>query len=153
VARAPAQSRIPSCGVEGPFDVSITVTRDTTRKMKHVVQVRQHHLDVDEPESDGGEDLGPDPHDLYDSALAACKAMTVLWYAKRKGIPLEDLQVGVEHDACLERHGVWTLRVTLTLGGLISKDQRQQLLGVARRCPVHKLMTEVKTEIETELGS
>ena len=68
--------------------MTITVTRDRTRKMRHVVAVRQHAIAVDEPAANGGEDLGVTPHELYDSALGACKAMTVLWYANRKGIPL-----------------------------------------------------------------
>ena len=133
--------------------MSITVTRDTRHKMKHVVQVRQHHIDIDEPESNGGEDLGPNPHELYDSALGACKALTVLWYAQRKGMPLQDVQVSVERDDSQERQGLYKLRVTLTLGGPLSDEQRQQLLAVARKCPVHKLMTEVKTEVETELAA
>ena len=78
--------------------------------------------------------------------------MTVLWYAQRKGIPLEDVQVAVVRDDSEERQGVYRLQVTLALGGPISDAQRQQLLAVARKCPVHKLMTEVKTEISTELA-
>jgi putative redox protein len=64
--------------------MTIQVNRDRTGKMKHIVSVRQHMLVVDEPQVNGGEDLGPTAHDLYDSALGTCKAMTVLWYATRK---------------------------------------------------------------------
>ena len=46
----------------------------------------------------GGDDEGPTPHEIYDSALGACKAMTVLWYARRKQIPVDDVQVTVERD-------------------------------------------------------
>ena len=132
--------------------MSLTVTRDLSRKMRHVVSLRQHQISVDEPPANGGEDLGPTPHDLYDSALGACKAMTVLWYANRKGIPLQDVQVGVERDDSQERKGLYKLAVTLTLGGPLSDTQRQELLAVARKCPVHKLMAEVTTEISTELA-
>lgn len=132
--------------------MSITVTRDRSRKMRHIVSLRQHQFSVDEPPAVGGEDLGPTPHDLYDSALGACKAMTVLWYATRKGMPLEDVQVGVERDDTQERKGHYKLAVTLTLGGPLSEAQRQELLAVARKCPVHKLMAEVTTEITTELA-
>ena len=131
--------------------MSLTVTRDLGRKMRHVLSLRQHQISVDEPPANGGEDLGPTPHELYDSALGACKAMTVLWYAKRKGIPLQDVQVGVERDDSQERKGLYKLAVTLTLGGPLSEAQRQELLAVARKCPVHKLMAEVTTEISTEL--
>lgn len=132
--------------------MSLTVTRDLSRKMRHVVSLRQHQISVDEPPANGGEDLGPTPHDLYDSALGACKAMTVLWYANRKGIPLQDVQVAVERDDSQERKGLYKLAVTLTLGGPLSDPQREELLAVARKCPVHKLMAEVTTEISTELA-
>jgi putative redox protein len=132
--------------------MTIVVTRDRTGKMRHTVTVRQHTLVVDEPESNGGEDSGPTAHDLYDSALGTCKAMTMLWYANRKGIPLEDIQVTVDRDDSEERKGVYRLQVTLALTGALSEAQRLELLNVASKCPVHRLMTQVTTEIRTELG-
>jgi putative redox protein len=131
--------------------MSITVTRDRNRKMKHVVRIRQHELAVDESEAVGGEDKGPTPHDLYDAALGACKALTVLWYAKRKQIPVENIKVTVERDDSEERKGAYKLRARLALSGPLTEPQRQELLHVAGKCPVHKLMTQVTTEITTEL--
>lgn len=132
--------------------MTITITRDLARRMQHTVRVRDHAFAVDEPPGNGGEDLGPTAHDLYDSALGTCKAMTVLWYAQRKSIPLEDIGVAVERDDSEERQGVYKLRVVLTLGGPLSDAQRQQLLAVAEKCPVHKLMTASTTEVRTELA-
>ncbi len=132
--------------------MSIIVTRDRGGKMKHSVAVRQHTFTVDEPVSNGGEDAGPTPHDLYDSALGACKALTVLWYANRKQIPLEGIQATVDRDDSQERQGTYRLRVTLALSGALSNAQRQELLAVAEKCPVHKLMTKVITEISTALA-
>ena len=131
--------------------MTITVIRDVSKKMMHVVHVREHAFPVDEPAANGGEDLGPDPHDLYDSALGVCKAMTVLWLANRKQMPLEDIQVAVERDASQERAGVYRLSVSLQLGGPLSEGQRHELLAAAEKCPVHKLMTQVTTEITTAL--
>jgi putative redox protein len=91
------------------------------------------------------------PHDLYDSALGACKALTVLWYAQRKNIPVEDIQVTVERDDSEERKGIYRLRTTLALAGALTDAQRQELLAVAGKCPLHKLMTQVTTEVVTEL--
>ena len=132
--------------------MTIEVIRDPSRKMKHSVRVRQHVLAVDEPASNGGEDLGPTPHDLYDSALGACKAMTVLWYANRKKMPIADVQATVDRDDSEERRGVYRLRVTLALGGPLTDAQRQELLAVAEKCPLHKLMAQAVTEIRTELA-
>ena len=130
----------------------IQVVRDRSHKMKHTVRVRQHSFAVDEPVDNGGEDLGITAHELYDSALGTCKAMTVLWYANRKQIPLDDIQVSVERDDSEERQGVYRLRVTLTLVGALTDAQRAELLAVAERCPVHKLMTRATTEVSTELA-
>ncbi|MCE9659620.1 MAG: OsmC family protein [Burkholderiales bacterium] len=132
--------------------MTIEVIRDRSRKMAHTVHVRQHAFAVDEPESNGGEDLGPTPHDLYDSALGACKALTTLWYARRKQIPVEDIRVTVERDDSEERRGTYRLRTTLHLTGPLTEAQRQELLNVAGKCPVHKLMTQATTEVVTELA-
>lgn len=132
--------------------MTIQVVRDRARKMKQVVHVRQHTLAVDEPDANGGEDLGPTPHEVYDSALGACKALTLVWYARRKNLPLEDVQVSVERDDSEERAGVYRLKVVLALGGPLSDEQRQELLRVAEKCPVHKLMTQARTEVTTALA-
>ena len=133
--------------------MEIKVIRDQTRKMMHVVHVREHTLRVDEGEGNGGEDAGPDPHDVYDSALGACKALTVLWYARRKAIPVEGIEVRVARNNADERTGTYRLATTLALTGALTEAQRQELLGVAKRCPLHKLMTEVTTEVSTELAA
>lgn len=131
----------------------ISVTRDRTGKMRHMVRVRQHTFAVDEGPDNGGEDTGPTPHDLYDAAVAACKALTVLWYANRKQMPVEDIEVTVERDDADERKGTYRLLATLSVTGALTEAQRQELLSVAGKCPVHKLMTQVTTEIHTELAS
>ena len=94
---------------------------------------------------------GRSPHDLYDAALGACTAMTVLWYAKRKSIPVQDIKVSVDRDATQERSGSYRLSVVIALTGDLSTDQRQELLRIAEKCPIHKLMTDVTTEIATTL--
>jgi len=132
--------------------MSIVVKRDPSGKMKHTVSVGRQSFDNDEPEANGGEDLGPTPHELYDSALGSCKALTVLWYANREPIPVEDIEVTVERDDSHERQGTYRLAVTLALGGPLSDAQRQELLNVAAKCPVHRLMTQVTTEITTVLA-
>jgi putative redox protein len=133
--------------------MQISVVRDRTGKMRHLIHVRRHVVPADESEAQGGEDSGPSPHDLFDAAVGACKALTVLWYANRKLIPVEDIRVDVERDDADERTGVYRLRTTLALTGALGDAQRQELLAVAGKCPVHKLMTQATIEIETELST
>jgi putative redox protein len=131
--------------------MTITVVRDPGGKMKHVVHVRDHRFATDSAIANGGEDAGPDPHDIYDAALGACKALTVLWYAQRKGIPVENIEVAVERDNAPDHPDVYRLNTRLTLGGALSDAQRRELLSVAEKCPIHKLMTRTTTEITTTL--
>ena len=97
--------------------MTIAIIRDKSSAMRHQVHIGKHIISVDELPNNGGEDTGVSPHDLYDAALGACKALTVLWYAKRKGIPVEDIQVDVERDATQERGGTYRLDTRLRLGG------------------------------------
>lgn len=129
--------------------MTIRVTRDASGLMKHTIQIREHTLTTDIDVAGGGEDAGPSPHDLYDSALGACKALTVLWYAKRKNMPVENIEVVVERDDSDETKGIYRLKTLLSITGDLTDEQRAQLLKVADKCPVHKLMTQVTTEIET----
>jgi putative redox protein len=132
--------------------VTIRVVRDQQAPMRHEIHVGRNSLATDLSVEEGGEGSGPNPHDLYDAALGACKALTVLWYAKRKDIPVEGIEVSVKRDASQERAGIYRLSAELTLTGALSDTQREELLRVAQKCPVHKLMTEVTTEISTTLS-
>jgi putative redox protein len=131
---------------------TVQVLRDRTGAMRHIVHVREHILPTDIAVADGGGDTGCDPHDLYDSALGACKALTVLWYAKKKGIPVDDIQVRVTRDGSAEREGTYRLAAELFVTGDLTDAQRRELLSVADKCPVHKLMTKVTTDITTTLA-
>jgi len=120
--------------------------------MRHEIHIGRHRLASDLSVEEGGGGSGPSPHDLYDAALGACTALTVLWYAKRKNIPVEGIEVSVDRDASQERAGIYRLSATLALTGDLSPTQREELLRAARKCPVHKLMTEVATEIAVTLS-
>jgi len=126
----------------------IIVERIAPEGSAHRVSIRGHELIVDMSAPDGT-DAGPDPHDLYDAAVGACKALTMLWYAQRNGIPLEDIQVGIQRDSSRERQGLYRLTARIAIDGPLTDAQRMKLVEVAAKCPVHKLMTDVATEIET----
>jgi putative redox protein len=107
--------------------VTIRVVRDQTAPMRHEIHIGRNSLATDGSVEEGGEGSGPNPHDLYDASLGACKALTVLWYAKRKGIPVEGIEVSVGRDASRERSGTYHLSVQLSLTGNISTSQREDL--------------------------
>lgn len=113
------------------------------------LRIRDHAFTTDASVAEGGDDAGPSPHDLYDAALGACKALTVMWYARKKGIPVDDIRTVVERDDSEERKGTYRLATKLQISGALSDAQVQELSAVAQKCPVHKLMTTVTTEITT----
>jgi len=132
--------------------MTIVVTRIPSLPMAQTVQIRTHSFVADTAIDGGGSDAGASPHDLYDAALASCKALTVTWYANKKGLPLTDVRVECERDAAEERHGVYRLTTRLHLAGDLSDAQRAELLAVAAKCPIHKLMSSMTTDITTTLA-
>jgi putative redox protein len=132
--------------------MTIQVVRDRRSRMRHDIHVGPNSLATDLSVEAGGDASAPTPHDLYDAALGACTALTTLWYAKNRNIPVEGITVAVDRDASQERAGVYRLTVVITLTGSLSAEQRQDLLRAAEKCPVHKLMTDVTTEIATTLA-
>lgn len=129
--------------------MSISLQRIADAPMAQTLRIHEHHFTVDGTVPEGGSESGPSPHDLYDAALGACKALTLMWYARRKNLPVEDVQTVVERDASAERSGVYRLSTRLQVKGDLSPAQLSELQTVLQKCPVHKLMTEVTTEIDT----
>jgi putative redox protein len=95
----------------------------------------------DEPVEAGGTGVGPGPYDLLASALATCTAMTVRLYADHKAWPLAHIAVTVEHakEAGVTPPDVFHRSVTLT--GPLDDEQRERLMQIAERCPVHRTLT------------
>lgn len=115
------------------------------------IQIGKHSLLADEPVELGGDDAGPNPHDLFDASLAACKAITLLMYARRRDMQLDGVDIEVTRDESGERQGQYRLNVSLDLHGDLDQAQRQRLAEIADRCPVHKLMTQTTIEVQTSL--
>jgi len=129
--------------------MTVTVNTVSAEGFRHTVQIDEHELFADVPTTAGGEGSAPEPHDYFDAALGACKALTLKLYAKKKDIPLTGVGVEVKRDNSQEQKGKYALHVTLTLKGVLTDAQREELLRVADRCPIHKLMTTSEVTIET----
>ncbi|MBX3198900.1 MAG: OsmC family protein [Labilithrix sp.] len=128
----------------------IDCATETPNEYPQTLRVRAHTFRADLDEAGGSHDEAPDPHDYFDASLAACKALTATWYAKRNGIPLERVESHVERDASEERKGKYVLRVGLAFHGAeLTDEQRKRLYDVVARCPVHKLMASTEIVIET----
>jgi len=120
-----------------------------------------HHWFADEPQSVGGANSGPDPYEHLLAALGTCTAMTLRQYAKRKKLSLEHVTVEVRHDRdyaidcedCGDKPAqIEVLTREITLCGELSDSQRQRLLQIADRCPVHRTL-HGRLEVHTSLAA
>ena len=95
---------------------------------------------ADEPVEAGGLGSGPNPYDLLNAALGACKTMTIRLYANRKNWPLKRAEVAVRHRrADLNAQDIFEVEVTLE--GALDENQRAKLMEIADRCPVSVTLT------------
>ncbi|AIL43957.1 TPA: OsmC family protein [Elizabethkingia anophelis] len=109
------------------------------------VELDSYRVHVDEPKNVGGQNLGPKPTELLDAALASCTAITLKMYADRKQWNLGDLYV--EAKRIVNTKGESTFRISLSTNVELSDEQKDKLLEIAEKCPVHKMLdqNEMKT--------
>lgn len=121
----------------------VVVSENGLGRYQQAVQAGQHALIADEPVSVGGADAGPAPFDFIMSGLGACTSMTLRMYAERKSLPLKRVSVALSHDK-VEIDGVMRDRIhrDITLEGDLSEEQRQRLLEIANKCPVHRALSQ-----------
>lgn len=113
------------------------------------VYAGSHAFVADEPKSYGGEDQGPTPYDLLLAALGTCTSMTIRMYAERKGLPLDEVAVLLEHegdhakDCEVVEDGAQLQAIykTIRLAGELSEEEREKLYEIAEKCPVNRTLT------------
>ncbi|MDF1519406.1 MAG: OsmC family protein [Brevefilum sp.] len=141
------------------------VTAKNLTNLQVQLKAGNHVFIADEPLG-VGDDAGPDPYALLLSALGACKVMTVLMYARKKGWPLEDVEVSLEtykiHAKDCENCEsdpdamVSMIEAEISFGGDLTDEQIDRLGEISTHCPVHRTLTgeiKVKTEVKKIIKS
>lgn len=128
-----------------------SIARTFLESFKTDVKTGKHSFVADEPQSSGGEDSGPSPYDLLASALSTCTSMTIRYYADREKWPLVEVKTHTQHhrvhaDDCKSCEETKDDKIDqidreIELEGDLSKEQRDKLLEIANKCPVHKTLT------------
>jgi putative redox protein len=137
---------------------TVIVAEAGTGTYTQQITAGRHQLVADEPKPIG-DDAGPTPYDLLLAALGSCTSMTVRMYADRKGWPLERVRVALRHKRihaedcaeCETKKG-WIEHIDrdIEITGDLDDEQRQRLLAISERCPVHQTLTS-EVHITTSL--
>jgi putative redox protein len=106
---------------------------------KHDLEIREHHMTADEPEETGGDDSGPSPQELLAASLASCTAITIEMYANRKGWEIGDLEVSVNYEPA-QRGSPTKFQMEVRMPKELPEDQRDRLMQIAAKCPVHRTL-------------
>ncbi|MFT6054588.1 MAG: putative redox protein [Roseivirga sp.] len=128
----------------------VVVRNEKVNGLFSEIMASGHYLTADEPKSVGGTDLAGTPYDLLVSALGACTAMTIRLYAEHKKIELEEVKVHLSRE---KRHAedissegaeggqMEFIDREIELSGNLTQEQRERILQIADKCPVHKTLT------------
>ena len=100
--------------------------------LQHDVKVRAHQLTADEPEDQGGDDMGPSPQELLAASLASCTAITMEMYAKRKGWDVTGLAVDVDYSPA-ERGAPTRFELVMKMPAHLSEEQVEKLQVIAAK--------------------
>lgn len=121
--------------------------------------VGNHFMVADEPTEFGGTGFGPSPYEFLSAGLAACTAMTIQMYAKQKKWEIEEVQVKINYNKqhaldCENRDDLQakidTFSREIQLKSNLDKKQKERILEIADKCPVHKTLHN-KIQVLTKL--
>ena len=137
----------------------VTASLDQEQIFTTEMKVGDHYLTADEPESYGGNNFGPSPYELVSAGLAACTAMTIQMYARRKKWDVQNVEVHISYDkqhaidcenceADTAKIDTFTREIKFT--GDLDEKQINRILQIADKCPVHKTLHS-ETQIITKL--
>jgi putative redox protein len=127
------------------------ISRRIGDRLRQQVQIREHELTADEPKDTGGDNSGPSPQELLAASLASCTAVTMEMYAARKGWDVGEITVNVDYEPA-HRGSPTRFEMTVSLSKEIPEEQRERLMQIAARCPVHRTLEgEVMFDERVEL--
>ena len=132
----------------GETIIKATIGRDHYRVSMHA---GKNSIFGDEPVANGGGDEGMSPHEILASALGACTCATLRMYADRKEMPLDGVNVVVSLSRDDEKNET-NINREIELIGALSGEDKDKLLSIANKCPVHKTLTNpihINTKIKT----
>jgi putative redox protein len=107
--------------------------------LRQAIRIRDHQLTIDEPTDKGGGDTGPSPQEMLAASLAACTAITMEMYAKRKGWDVGDVEVSCDYTPA-ERGCPTRFNIVTRFPDTLTEEQVERLRVIAAKCPVHRTL-------------
>ena len=127
------------------------ISRRVGDRLRQQVKIREHEVTADEPDDSGGDDSGPSPQELLAASLASCTAVTMEMYAARKGWDVGEISVDVDYEPA-HRGSPTRFAMTVSLAKELPEEQRERLMQIAAKCPVHRTLEgEVMFDERVEL--
>jgi putative redox protein len=117
---------------------------------EHEVEIREHRLIMDEPEQSGGGDQGPSPTELLAASLASCTAITIEMYADRKDWDLGEVVVTADFTEATADSAA-KFKVDIQSPAQLTDEQRDRILTIAHKCPVHRALMGADVEVDDSL--
>lgn len=111
-----------------------------TQKYLCTISWRNGELLMDEPESLGGKDIGPDPFSTFLASLAGCTLSTLRMYIDRKGWDIPEIKISVNLAQETNPDLKTTIYKNITFSGDVSKEQEERLVIIAEKCPISKML-------------
>lgn len=121
-----------------------------SQKYLCTISWRNGQLIMDEPESNGGKDLGPDPYSTLLASLAGCTLATLRMYIDRKGWNIPEIKISVNAQQELDGEFETVFSRQITFSSEITQEQKERLLIIADKCPVSKIL-KGKITINTQM--
>jgi putative redox protein len=121
------------------MQVMRAIARRENGTLRHDVKIRRHVVVADEPEDNGGDDSGPSPLELLAASLASCTAVTMEMYAQRKGWQIGEVVVDVDYEPA-QRGSPTRFTLDIRMPKELPDDQRERLMQIAAKCPVHRTL-------------
>jgi putative redox protein len=141
-----------------------TISIRSEQNYRTAIHIRDHTVIADELVQDGGADEGPTPMELLIGAVGGCIAVTTRAYAQRKHWSLQGISVEVEMERFKsedypEYDGdapyVYVVREQIAFEGSLTDEQKEQLMIIAGKCPVHRVLESPvffsKTRVDNEI--
>jgi uncharacterized OsmC-like protein len=102
------------------------------------VEVRNHHLVVDQPVEEDGQDQGVTPVEMFVASLGTCMGYFAARFFQRHKIHTDGFKISMEWDYAEQPHRVGDITAHLSFPVKLEPTMKARLQKVLEGCTVHQ---------------